>query len=832
MTTLHTVSFQKTVLASLIGLCLSQSAFALQEISDKDLSQATGEGIAFLPQDMAFVFRGAGADETTATIVADRTKDTGYIHYLPVGGLTSIAQDTNKDGKVDTNDHSVGKADLYLYGLSVSKNSSNDPNSRLDADPLIRSWGSAANPWLFKAATAKNVPNFNTASTCSNVSDTTCQVTFLNFEAPLYETTLPTDGSVDAYNLKLALWADAFVRDQSKPEGDADQFKLGQMFSSTQTLAEAAAGGRANRLRLQGIWNGFGVNGSNLQIFQTLNGATNAGGMSPFYNNTLGMSGVFRFNSGAADSLRAAVTAGSKTRYSADGEGRVYNSTTQQYDAVSNGINTGGVDGYTNRYSTVYIGNAGGTNGRGDSSIDNLTASPYTQYRLRTKDTVDVVTTGTWTLPTGLYDKVLRLSTAECDGTKAGYCNGYNNLTQSGILDTPALNASVNAPRFDPDEGIFIYNPNINLVLGSLYQPVILGSDGKNFSLEIARIPNKQEIYSRIYTRYAGDTGDSGVTYYGSTCNVYQCGSSDITGYQGGSVREDYSAAALSGKKLATHSSISIGSVYSPDGGNTLQAFKGSNTQDAVGISFGKLTSTSSTSRTDYYYQLQAQYRQRKGSENRWEYSSTYNNTTGAWGNFINGTSGCNTNWGNNNTCYQFNSILGNNWANVTTFNPACISDTSVNAICGGVGAAYYNRIGSTSGTAVNLGYAPDAAHPSYTAGLEWSNANGWSVNNATGCPGTNPSQPCIPTAQRFVVNAWGGGTPYQNPTTTAQTDAQKKQNILNAYGVDYAGSKWTSNLAPDFNSISVTNVPLNNFGSAVIDGMLIQHLKITTKGL
>lgn len=123
MTTLHTVSFQKTVLASLIGLCLSQSAFALQEISDKDLSQATGEGIAFLPQDMAFVFRGAGADESLTDLVTDRSKDTGYIHYLPVGGLTSFVQDTNKDGKVDTDDHSVGKADLYLYGLSVSKNS-------------------------------------------------------------------------------------------------------------------------------------------------------------------------------------------------------------------------------------------------------------------------------------------------------------------------------------------------------------------------------------------------------------------------------------------------------------------------------------------------------------------------------------------------------------------------------------------------------------------------------------------------------------------------------------------------------------------------------------
>ncbi|MFX6540507.1 hypothetical protein ABTG54_20765, partial [Acinetobacter baumannii] len=51
MTTLnYTVGFQKTVLASLIGLCLSQSSFALEELSDAGLSETTGEGIAILPQ--------------------------------------------------------------------------------------------------------------------------------------------------------------------------------------------------------------------------------------------------------------------------------------------------------------------------------------------------------------------------------------------------------------------------------------------------------------------------------------------------------------------------------------------------------------------------------------------------------------------------------------------------------------------------------------------------------------------------------------------------------------------------------------------------------------
>lgn len=35
------------------------------------------------------------------------------------------------------------------------------------------------------------------------------------------------------------------------------------------------------------------------------------------------------------------------------------------------------------------------------------------------------------------------------------------------------------APTFDANEGLYLYNPNINLVLGSLYQPLVLSSDGK-----------------------------------------------------------------------------------------------------------------------------------------------------------------------------------------------------------------------------------------------------------------------------------------------------------------------------------------------------------------
>ena len=452
MTTLnYTFHFNKTILLSLMTLCISPMSFALQPLSDETLSSTTGEGIALVPQDAYFVFQG---ENSTANDLTDRSKDTGYIHVIPVGPLTNAALDTNKDNVVDAKDHSVGKADLFVYGLALSKSDGNH-NSRLansDTAARIGSWGTATNPWILKVETENQFPNFDPNNKCV-ASDPKCQVPYLTLEAPLFNTAIPTnvaDGA-DAYKLKMGLWADAFVLDPSKREGDASVYKLG---ATNQTVE-----GRANRLRLQAIWNDFTINGSRLQVFQTLNGATNANGMSAFYNNTLGIAGLVRLNSGDAANLRT----------------------------------------------------------------------------------------------TNLNDKVLRLSTRE--------------TTNTNLLDSPAVNGT-SAPIFDANEGLFIHNLNANLVLGSLYQPLILGSDGANFSLELTRIPNKEDIYRKIYTDY--DNPNSTV-YQGSTCNVYKCGNNGLTGYQGNN---------------ATHSSITIGSTVYDASKNTLTAYKGA---DAVGVSFGAM---------------------------------------------------------------------------------------------------------------------------------------------------------------------------------------------------------------------------------------------------
>lgn len=542
MTTLnYTVRFQKTVLATLIGLCISQSSFALEELSDAGLSETTGEGIAILPQNTYMVLRGAGANETTNQILTDRTKDTGYINYVPVGPLSMTAADTNKNGTIDSGDRAVGKADIFLYGLALSK-SDNDTNTRLastDTAAAISSWGTAINPWIFKVATENSVPNFS-ATNCSGAADPTCQVTYLALEAPLYEVGTRDTAGLDAYKLKLGLWSDIFVRNPNKINGATDQFNYGDSNGLIGTSTDAS---RANRLRLQGIWNNFSLNGSRLQLFQTLGGATSANGLSPFYNNTLGFAGVVRLNSGDATNLRATITANTPTST---------------------------VGPWVNRYSTQYTG-----------APSNNSPSSDWLYRIRSQTTT-ITSTGSWTAPTdSAMNNVLRLSTRESG-------------TGQGNLITPAINGGL-APTFDANEGLYLYNPNINLVLGSLYQPLVLSSDGKNFSLELARIPNKPEIYKKIYTDYTGT--DS--SYLGSTCNVYQCGANVTLGgktYQGSN---------------ATHSSISIGSTVYNATTNTLEAFKGNNAQDAVGISFGKLPTgtVTATTQTRNFYQLQNQER-------------------------------------------------------------------------------------------------------------------------------------------------------------------------------------------------------------------------------
>lgn len=126
--------------------------------------------------------------------------------------------------------------------------------------------------------------------------------------------------------------------------------------------------------------------------------------------------------------------------------------------------------------------------------------------------------------------------------------------TLDGTAVTPAIDGSL-APVFHDIEGLYLYSPNINLVLGNMYQPFVVGSEGNNIVLEVTRIPNVPEIYNKIYQNYEDGKGGylGAATFTGSTCNVVSCGTplkaniNDSTAmYQG---------------RNATHSSIAIGTV-------------------------------------------------------------------------------------------------------------------------------------------------------------------------------------------------------------------------------------------------------------------------------
>lgn len=697
-----------------MGLAAS-SVFALQEIADEDLGDSTGEGIAFLPENAFFTFRGAGANESLNTILTDRTNDTGYIRYIPVGPLTKDAQDTNKDNLVNGSDRAVGKADLFLYGLAVSKADGNS-NSRLNAtDPYIGFWGSPDNPWLFKVDTALNVPTFNpdTFSGSTRVPNTqTGSVTYLALEAPLrhainrpsgngtsgnpytFVDTKPTTAAAggDAYKLKLAFWADAFVRDPRVAENMAltgNQFGLGQF------NGDPTDNSRANRMRLQAVWDNFSLNGSRIQLFQTLAGSTNTNGMSEFYNNTLGIAGVLRFNSGDGTNLKA--TAGTPVR---------------SQTALT-------------AWQDVHVGANAGANNTGASCNNGgpqTTAPNYgggCQYQVQTRSMTQSAS-GVWVAPT--TPNVLRFSTQQT----TEYASAAERLT------TPAIGGGT-APVFSASEGLFIYNLNTNLILGSLYQPLTIGSDGKNFSLELARIPNKESIYKQIYTDYT----NTDASYKGSTCNYYQCGTSVR---MGGTDYQGYNA---------THSSISIGTV-TLGANNTLVA---DNTAFSVGISFGALPSTytNPVANTQTFYDMQYKHRQQSGNLGNW-----------CGGRNLFGT--CTTTYGTYAWQYRDGS---------------------------GVYQAYNQQAVPASCTGSFCSKPESAAYPT-VANRTW-----------TGSPAA-------------WITVGGAGS-------TA---------VLDAGAQLYGGVTYTG--IPGSNTISASPVasPLNNMGSAVIDGLLIQHLKITTKGL
>ncbi len=726
-----TVLFQRTVLASFISLCVSQSIFALQEISDDVLSETTGEGIAFLPE--GFSMRMNGADTANG---GAGTYDTGYIRLIPVGPLqgnkrTGTAGNytftpnytyNTTDGEVyDGNGQVIQKADIFLYGLNLSQSNAAWGAGRTSANwdmsfgRPINSWGTANNPWIFQTNTDK-VQQFNDTATGRDV-------TYFNFEAPLYKTLTAansyndiaglSDAEKSAYNLRLSLWGDAFMRDANIAEG---------------TKIADAYNGLSNQLRFNMVWDGFSVNGSNFKMFRTLDGVvggntTAQAGLSKAYNNTLGMAATLRLNSAPTQGSDYRATVNTTTTrtwqtYNAsvidyransfteaelsqlkagnftaiggtnkviisNGTGNVPVGTVMwngpvagTLDVTSTGAGPGSLNAanpadnfviksyiplgnsqgnatvddasprlvrgtganrvwenyrtFWNSTSEQFIGIGGNTapvlkaicglatsvTGQSNTSSTSNPGHCVTQEGFRVV-TAKASSSNSWKLPESAKKSMLRINAETV-------LNAANNYT----TDTPALGGT--APSFDSSKGIFLYGLNANIVLGTLYQPVIFDAKGGNFSIEVTRVPNDVDVYSKIYTRYNFDNGatkpDASVNYLGSTCNIYRC-----SGANSGNSNNISLGGVNYQTSGATHSSITIGSTNYDATNNLLSAYNG---VEAFGISFGELKDTTTDLTSENQIDYVQTFERRRCATSNCAAGSWNPSGTGAWQNW------------------------------------------------------------------------------------------------------------------------------------------------------------------------------------------------------
>lgn len=233
---------------------------------------------------------------------------------------------------------------------------------------------------------------------------------------------------------------------------------------------------------------------------------------------------------------------------------------------VVNPITGGPTSGLDTNYRlrTQFVANGLSLNGsqvrlfqtlESDNKDYNQTLGMASIVRLNTNDRPETLSSS----DSNLNSKGIRLSTAA------------KTDALDGNVPTPALNGSA-APIFHDSEGLYLYSPNINLVLGNMYQPFVVGSEGNNIILEVTRIPNIPAIYNQIYQNYGGGLGESDLK--GSTCNVYSCGTP---------IKNNASdATVLYQGRNATHSSISIGTTERIPGTNLLRAKDGPNSTGVV----------------------------------------------------------------------------------------------------------------------------------------------------------------------------------------------------------------------------------------------------------
>lgn len=612
-----TFPFRKRCLATAIGLFLANPSYALQALSDDSLSNTTGEGVALVLDDFKMVFQQPNDLSTgssyTRGLENPSQYDTGFIRIIPTGeNYQNISEHTYKKvyNQVYDAEYLAGvstTSTLYQSTYTTTFNNYKTQNysstktavsseisvgvrqslvaeyfesdrmkqyyqqryneyyneGRINATKDGTTIPSAANPtWRNKDASTK----YALQNTYEMI-----EILYGNRSTDTVPSTQWTQGvtRVNHIDPKVTQTVETVTQERLNLEGDKiakaaatnaiKELELLAVDNATQAAKTAAAQTSVGSLRTKADVFIYGLalsKSDNSLSSRYSNQGFNWGSADNPWLFRAGTEKVKQFKNIEKDvgylALEAPLATTTPTEsdnniklgFWTDIFSRQLNSSAEV--DPSTGAPKSGLD-KEHRLRTQFVANGLSLNGSqtrlfqtldSDNPNHHQTLGMASVLRLNTNDNPANLSF----TDSNLDSKGIRISTAA------------KSDTLDGTAVTPAIDGSL-APVFHDIEGLYLYSPNINLVLGNMYQPFVVGSEGNNIVLEVTRIPNVPEIYNKIYQNYEdGKGGYLGSTAFtGSTCNVVSCGSPL-------KANVNDSAAMYQGRN-ATHSSIAIGTV-------------------------------------------------------------------------------------------------------------------------------------------------------------------------------------------------------------------------------------------------------------------------------
>ncbi|WP_168417870.1 MULTISPECIES: hypothetical protein [Acinetobacter] len=570
-----TFPFRKHCLAIAVGMFLANPSYALQALSDDSLSNTTGEGVALVLDDFKMVFQQPNDLSTGSSYTRGLDNpsqyDTGFIRIIPTGENYQYIQNKQFEEKYKISyENQYDKSYSAVYDTSKTSEYNRVYQSEFDKAFTLKKTEKEA---IYRAYEFEDEAGTLYKQRYDYWYDNVYNQGLNWFLLPAEkrkrssESALNDLNNVDQWKNELTnrvntkLTADATPIAQKNAEELAKDYATGQVELHAKLAIREVVNQQANivhnRTKADVFIYGLALSKSDNSLSSRYsNQGFNWGSADNPWLFRAGTEIVKQFKNVEKDVGYLALEAPLATIAASESDNNIklgfwtdifsrqLNSSAEV--DPSTGAPKSGLD-KEHRLRTQFVANGLSLNGSqtrlfqtldSDNPNHNQTLGMASLVRLNTNDNPANLSID----DANLDSKGIRISTAA------------KSDALDGTAVTPAIDRSL-APVFHDIEGLYLYSPNINLVLGNMYQPFVVGSEGNNIVLEVTRIPNVPEIYNKIYQNYEdGKGGYLGATAFtGATCNVVSCGTSlkasatDSTAmYQG---------------RNATHSSIAIGTV-------------------------------------------------------------------------------------------------------------------------------------------------------------------------------------------------------------------------------------------------------------------------------